>query len=107
MSMCRMFGGVVEHPVTSDLWKESRCIGYGMRDVHGGVLFPVMQGWFGHRAPKETALYLVGAPVPDLADVFSEVLPAGRIERMGRAERERTPFDFAVFLAELASSCKV
>lgn len=107
MAMVRRFGGVVEHPVSSDLWKDSHCIGYGMRDSFGGVLFPVMQGWFGHRAPKETALYLVGAAVPDLSDVDTSLLPAGRIENMGRAERERTPLEFAMFLAQLASGCKV
>ena len=107
MAMVRRHGGVIEHPASSDLWKEFHCVSYGVRDEFGGVLFPVLQSWFGHRAPKETVCYLVGAPVPDLAPFFSDSLPSGRVENMGRAERERTPFPFAVFLAELASKCKV
>lgn len=105
MANVRRFGGVLEHPASSDLWKEFSLPGYGMRDSFGGVLFPVFQSWFGHRAPKATALYLVGAPVPDLADVFTHELAFGRVEQMGRAERERTPLAFAQFLANLAASC--
>lgn len=105
MSSVRRFGGVLEHPASSDLWKEFHCPGYGIRDEFGGVLFPVMQSWFGHRAPKETALYLVGAPIPDLSHFFSTELASGRIELMGKAERERTPAPFAEFLACLASVC--
>jgi hypothetical protein len=106
MSKVRQFGGVVEHPASSDLWKEFHTLGYGMRDEFGGVLFPLMQSWYGHRAPKETALYLVGAPVPDLSGVFTSQLASGRIENMGKAERERTPPAFALFLANLAQSCE-
>jgi hypothetical protein len=97
----RMFGGVVEHPITSDLWREAGCLSYGMRDSHGGVLVPVLQSWWGHRAPKATGLYIVG-PIPNLP----YAAPAdGRIEMMGRAERERTPPELATWLVELAKRC--
>jgi len=106
MSMVRRFGGVIEHPASSDLWKEFNCLSYGLRDEFGGVLFPVYQSWFGHRGQKETALYLVGAPVPALHHCKSnhELVP---VENMGRAERERTPPAFAQWLVELAFSCRV
>lgn len=107
MSKVRRFGGVLEHPSSSDLWKEFHCLGYGMRDSFGGVLFPVFQSWFGHRAPKKTALYLVGAAVPDLFSFFTTLPASGRIENMGKAEREKTPLAFARFLADIASSCDV
>lgn len=107
MANCRRFGGVIEHPASSDLWKEFHCVGYGMRDEFGGVLFPVYQSWFGHRAPKETALYLVGGAVPDLSGFFTPELASGRVENMGKAERERTPLAFARFLVDLVSSCEV
>lgn len=100
----RQFGGVLEHPYTSDLWKTVGILSPGVRDKFDGVFFPVYQSWFGHRAPKATGLYLVGAPVPDLSAFQSSPLPAGRIELMGRAERERTPEAFAAFLANLAFS---
>jgi hypothetical protein len=107
MNKVRQFGGVLEHPASSDLWREFHCLSYGLRDSFGGFVFPVMQSWFGHRAPKQTALYLVGAAVPDLSDFFSAELASGRVELMGRAEREKTPLAFAVFLADLAASCQV
>lgn len=100
MAMCRRFGGVVEHPIDSRLWASTQCLGFGIRDDHGGVLVSVNQADFGHRAPKATALYIVGAPVPALP--FELAAAEGRVERMGRAERERTPEQFAALLVHLA-----
>lgn len=107
MDMVRKFGGVVEHPYNSRLWRESACLGFGIRDQFGGVLVPVQQNWFGHRAQKKTSLYIVG-PVPDLANL--EHVRAGEnvpVENMGRPERERTTPHFAAFLVNLAKSCEV
>ena len=98
----RRNGGVLEHPLDSRLWKEAGCLSFGVRDLAGGVLVPVMQSWFGHRAPKRTGLYIVG-PVPDLP--YDDNLAVGRIENMGVAERERTPLPFAQFLVDLARAC--
>lgn len=100
MAMVRRFGGVVEHPLHSRLWKEAGCWSAGMRDNHGGVFITLNQGDFGHRAPKATGLYIVGAPVPALPFFISA--QQGRVERMGRAERERTPEQFAALLVHLA-----
>lgn len=103
MSQVRQWGGVLEHPYASRLWRASGCIGFGVRDQFGGVLVPVLQSWFGHRAPKKTCLYIVG-PVPDLTwckDVASHTT----VERMCKAERERTPAAFAAWLVELARAC--
>lgn len=102
---CRQFGGVVEHPINSRLWAAVGCSRYGIRDDFGGVLIPVMQSWWGHRAKKSTGLYIVG-PVPDLSpDLVDQSVTT--VERMCKAEREKTPFQFAVFLLELAKSCGV
>jgi hypothetical protein len=106
MDMVRRFGGVLEHPIDSRLWKESRCLGYGLRDDHGGILIPLHQSWFGHEAPKPTAIYVVG-PVPDLSSATCQHVPTGRIERMCTAQRERTPLPFAQWLVELAKRCEV
>ncbi|WP_287802846.1 hypothetical protein, partial [Diaphorobacter sp.] len=95
MAQVRRWGGVLEHPYASRLWRESGCSRFGIRDSHGGVLVPVMQSWFGHRAPKKTALYIVG-PVPDLT--WCQDKPTvTTVERMGRPERERTPKAFAAW----------
>lgn len=102
MRQVRQHGGVLEHPITSKLWKETGCLAYGIRDQHGGVLVPVLQSWWGHRAPKETGLYIVG-PLPDLP--YQADKATGRIELMGRPERERTPPDMAHFLVATARKC--
>jgi hypothetical protein len=101
MAMVRRFGGVVEHPKDSKLWAAAGCLTPGLRDAHGGILVTLEQGWYGHRAPKATALYIVGAPVPDIP-LLATVSQDHRIERMGRAERERTPPVFAALLVHLA-----
>ena len=106
MTNVRRFGGVVEHPITSRLWKESFCLSFGVRDDFGGVLLPLNQSWFGHLAPKPTALYIVGCAVPDLAQHYSEELAVGRIENMSTAQRETTPLPFARFLVDLVNTCK-
>ncbi|WP_367068612.1 hypothetical protein [Oryzisolibacter sp. LB2S] len=99
----RRFGGVVEHPYASRLWAVMGCGGFGLRDRWGGVLIPVMQSWWGHRAPKKTALYIVG-PVPALPDPVG--VATGRVELMGKREREMTPFEFARFLVDIARESK-
>lgn len=102
VDMARRFGGVVEHPYNSRLWEAAGCGSYGVRDEFGGVLVPMMQRWFGHRAEKKTCLYVVG-PVPVLP--WAEVGGGVPVEKMGRAERERTPFELALFLVDLARRC--
>jgi hypothetical protein len=97
----RQFGGVMEHPITSKVWRHVGCIGWGMRDRFDGVLLPIAQSAFGHRARKYTGLYVVGAPIPRVPDA----LPATRtIEMMGRPERERTPPALASFLLDLVGT---
>lgn len=102
MAMVRRFGGVLEHPYCSRLWAASGCRSFGVRDASGGVLIPVMQSWWGHRAPKKSCLYVVG-PVPVLP--YDELAAKTTVERMGRPERERTPPAFAKFLFDLAGAC--
>lgn len=102
MEQVRKHGGVLEHPITSRLWAHCGCLGYGVRDKWGGLLLPVHQSWWGHRAPKPTGIYVVG-PAPDLP--FESGLAAGRIENMCHAEREKTPEPFARWLVDLARRC--
>lgn len=104
MAMVRRFGCVLEHPVSSGLWHEAGCLTPGLRDRFGGVLVTVNQGDFGHRAPKATGLYLVGCPVPALPFELADC--SHRVELMGRAERERTPEEFASLLVNLARSVR-
>lgn len=104
MAMVRRYGGVVEHPYSSRLWTAAGCGSFGVRDQFGGVLVPIMQSWFGHRAPKKTCLYIVGPVLPiEVSDRQATCV----VERMGRAERERTPFALAQWLVNLARHCEV
>lgn len=104
MRNVRRFGGVLEHPISSRLWAESGCSSWGIRDDFGGVLVPVAQSAFGHRAPKHTGLYMVGIDVPEVPvpGVTSTV-----VERMGKAERERTPYALATWLVSIVASSQV
>ena len=105
MANVRRSGGVLEHPYASRLWRESGCLSFGLRDDHGGILVPVFQSWWGHRAPKKTCFYVVGA-LPELPEYVPPVMQFS-VARMGAAERERTPAALASWLVELASRCEV
>jgi hypothetical protein len=98
MSNVRRFGGVLEHPISSRLWSESGCLGWGVRDSFGGVLVPVAQSAFGHRAPKHTGLYMVLPSIPFVPVPGASVTT---VQRMGRPERERTPPALAAWLVDL------
>lgn len=95
----RVCGGVVEHPAASRLWQ---FVGLraGVRDQFGGLLTFVHQDGYGHRAPKPTGLYCVGCRVELPPALY--VPGSGRVERMGRQERERTPVPFARALVAAA-----
>lgn len=99
----RRCGGVLEHPSFSTLWPAAGLPYPGQRDAFGGLTYTINQSWFGHRAPKLTWLYVVGASIPPVP--FALGLPAGRVELMGRTEREKTPVDLAKWLLDLAQSC--
>lgn len=102
----RRFGGVLEHPACSRLWPAAGLPAPGRRDVFGGLTYAVNQSWFGHRAPKLSWFYIVGADDLPVVPFHLGVAP-GRVELMGRAEREKTPIELAKWLLDLAQSCKV
>lgn len=99
----RRCGGVLEHPAHSTLWDVAALPAPGTRDAFGGWTLPIYQGHFGHRAPKATWLYIKGLEPNDLPAIpFDLVLPSGRVENMGKAEREATPPQLAAYLVEVA-----
>lgn len=101
----RRCGGVLEHPSNSTLWRAGHLPGpFEGSDHFGGWTLCVDQSWFGHPAPKRTWLYVCGverSAIP--AFPLRLGVPAGRVERLGRAAREHTPQPFAVFLRDLAT----
>lgn len=120
----RRFGGVLEHPRGSSLWREANLPQPGHVDAWGGYSVVVEQFWWGHKAEKKTILYIVGCPLkllPTMPVRFGE--PSHVIDRPGRnrkaerpgsagrkpwvtkAEREHTPPAFAAWLIETARRC--
>lgn len=113
----RKNGGVLEHPESSMLWKEQnmpipkKCAP-GSMDEFGGWTLPIQQFSFGHRARKNTWLYIVGVSprsIPDLPLVLgnanfvvsSSKRGGKKMPEISRDEREHTPVDLANWLVEL------
>lgn len=107
----RRWGGVLEHPSASQLFIDQALPtpGTQQRDRWGGFTYPVMQSWWGHRAPKRTWLYIVGIEAADLPAIpFHLGLAAGCVcDGMRTPEREATPPAFADWLVDLAGRCEV
>ena len=109
----RRNGGVLEHPAGSRAFAHH---GLPMRgrapDAFGGWTCEIRQCDWGHRAEKRTWLYVVGAhpddlpplPPPRQATALIVRMPECRafVELMGKAEREHTPPELALWLVELA-----
>lgn len=127
VDVVRRCGGVLEHPVRSTLWPIAHLPDVEAVDVFGGWTLPIDQKWFGHRAEKRTKLYIVGVSPRDLPPIPFSIEPASHVvaqsktrglrrirkgcpewrPECSKAERERTPPDFARWLVEVASRCQV
>lgn len=128
VGLVREFGGVLEHPESSALWKAQQLPAAlnAERDLYGGWTLPVHQWWWGHRAQKRTWLYIVGCEPADIPDMpmrlgqsdcrirLDKRRPDGTHIRkgdpdfqpiLGDAEREHTPPAMAAWLVELANRC--
>lgn len=115
----REWGGVLEHPAWSSLWRSAKLPLPGRKkDAFGGWTLPVNQNWWGHRAEKATWLYIVGvepAQIPVLPFRLGEAthviatntrnVPGRQRPEVTKAEREHTPPAFAEWLVELAGQC--
>lgn len=120
VSLVRAFGGVLEHPAASKLWKDQMLPMPTKIDHFGGFTLPIDQHWWGHRASKRTFLYIVGCKptdVPDIPFVMSEpthvIGDVGRASKgnkkpeISKAEREHTPPELAKWLVSLANICSI
>lgn len=118
----RQFGGVIEHPAFSTLWTDRNAPRPGRtipRDSFGGWTLQLPQYWFGHKASKETWLYVVGVEpgaIPAIPLRFGEPEyvvssslrgPNARRKELTKSDRERTPPAFAEWLVDLARSAHV
>lgn len=112
----QQWGGVLEHPATSLLWKEVPLPLPGQHDKYGGYTLCVDQFWWGHKAVKRTFLYIVGCPqhnlpsIPLRLDAVEYTVSSKIKKKSGRRtkkeitkkEREETPIEFAKFLIQIA-----
>lgn len=122
----RIWGGVMEHPFLSGIWKAG-LPEHGARDAFGGWVFSAPQHWWGHRAEKKSRFYVVGCepadmpPIPlklgEAPCVFStsgrrrdgsRLRPGdeGYRPEIRKSEREHTPAELAVWLVEVARRCR-
>jgi hypothetical protein len=122
VSQVRRWGGVLEHPASSSLWVAAGLPRPGCFDSHRGWTYACSQFWWGHRARKDTWLYIVGVSpgelpcVPfTLGDATHVIAQSPRSDgsrrrkgdadyrpEVSRAEREHTPPLFASWLVEVA-----
>jgi len=109
----RQFGGVLEHPKNSKLWRHCGMPRPGEApDKWGGYSIEVFQRDWGHKALKTTWLYIVGTddlpafPRPSQSPGRVYRKPSGRLsyplERMSKRARHLTPPRFAEWLVEVA-----
>ena len=114
----RRWGGVLEHPAYSTLWRhEAMPLPGAGADAWGGWTMPIEQRAFGHPAQKKTWLYIVGmrpAALPDFPLSFE--LPAGTIAtsrgrrlipEVPKSWRHRTPEPLARWLVSIAERCQL
>ena len=129
VGLVRRWGGVLKHPVSSKLWASQGLPLGPAADQFGGWTLTVSQKWWGHRAEKQTRLYIVGCnplEIPSLPYVMGEASnicaggaaataeeakrrhqcpPEFRRPSITHSEREHTPRAFAEWLVELANRC--
>ena len=118
LDQVQRWGGVLEHPFASVLWRHRALPAPGTRDRFGGFSLPVNQNWFGHRARKPTLLYVVGLepralpPFPlsiaePTATIETEIRGRpGALPAVSRRERSATPPQFAEWLVKVARSTR-
>ena len=113
---CNKYGGVLEHPVNSELFKHYKHL------MQRGITVDIEQVWFGHKARKPTRLYIHGLRIEQLP-VYEKIAtePTHRVARIGKInkegiiehsklielnpkEREETPPAFAAWLIQI---CKI
>lgn len=125
VELVRRFGGVLEHPRDSRLFRHCGMPHPGeLPDAFGGVTFEICQVDWGHVARKRTWLYVVGArsfpPSPPPREPTHWIsggrgregvkrkttpVPPG-IKVCSAQQRRRTPVAFAQWLIEVALRCK-
>jgi len=111
----RRCGGILEHPAKSTLWAAAGLPLPGATDEFGGITLGIKQSDFGHRAEKNTWLYICGLRPQDLpTPALVMGLPSFVVQTslpktnprwrpsISKAEREHTPRPLAEWLIKVA-----
>jgi hypothetical protein len=119
VAMVRQWGGVLEHPAHSLLFRHCRMPQPGeLPDEHGGWTLAVDQCDLGHVARKPTWIYVVGLTPTEVQPRFPKGVPTHRVARdrrrtargelkeCSRRLRRYTPEPFAHFLIGLARASR-
>ena len=110
LAQVRMFGGILEHPRSSTLWKEGNFNLDGSVDSYGGFLRSVDLSWFGFPARKKTMLYFCGIapgqlpPFPISFNAITHVISnsyKSDKKEIPRNMRSTTPFPMIEFFIEV------
>ena len=117
ISRVRRYGGIVEQPAGSNLWKFMNLplpgSGY---DIFGGFSISIDQHWFGHLARKNTWLYIRGCTLSDLppypmsfdivTHCLSSSLKSSKLKELAKNKRSYTPMLLAEWLIEVVNIIK-
>ena len=113
----RCYGGVLEHPSGSLLFKEYSLPLNKEYDNFGGFTISVNQSWWQHPCTKKTLLYIKGCKRSDVPafplnfDLCSYCITSNKknkklLKECRKDDRDKTPYLFALWLIELAKKCK-
>ena len=112
LSRVRQFGGILEHPRSSTLWKTGNFNLSGQVDEYGGFLRSVDLSWFGYPARKKTMLYFVGLspfelpPFPFSLNAITHVIGSSRNsakKQVSKKMREATPLEMIYYFITVMS----
>ena len=107
VAQVEQWGGVLEHPADSKLWRAAGLPLPGfLPDRFGRFSIAVNQSDWGHRAPKDTWLYICGLRGRLPGTPPRRVAPSGRVENLSKRQRKSTPRAFARWLAIIAAQCR-
>jgi hypothetical protein len=96
------YGGVLEHPRDSKLWKACDLPLPGELPFRGFWTLEVDQGWWGHVAPKRTWLLFSRVPRNAVSLPAARPTAPGRVVNMPKTRRHLTPPAFARWLVQCA-----
>lgn len=111
------YSGVLEHPAQSTLWKTMNLPKPGSPpDIYGGFSISVNQFWFGHKAEKNTWLYIKGITINEVPviplnfDAITHTISSSKNKNgkkeISKNKRSSTPIKFAYFLIEIICNIK-